>query len=182
MIANHFDEKQANDLLENCTKELKQNFDIFKDDYDLSSKVRWLYEHSENLQKALKHSEMPHIEKRRSIADKYFNIISSYYNEFVYENSIQEDNQSTNFMQGTKKIIWNGQKNALADIFRQLKNMNNSKNQPLIANSYEEIAQFLKDNFVCFENNTISTIVGTLKKNNDNLKQKSKIYISCKDE
>lgn len=77
------------------------------------------------------------------------------------------------------KLIWNGQKNALCDIFRQLKNIHNSKNEPLISNSYDEIAHFLKLNFDCFESNELSTIVGMLKKDHPKLKQSNKIEIKC---
>lgn len=80
------------------------------------------------------------------------------------------------------KLIWNGQKNALCDIFRQLKNMYNTSNEPLVSNSYDEIAQFLKLNFDCFSNNELSTIVGMLKKEQHKLKQSHKIQITCLDE
>ncbi len=64
-------------------------------------------------------------------------------------------------------IQWNGQKNVLADIFRQLKGINNKEGkdgEPLISNSYEEIAVFLKENFSCYIDTELSTILTTLKK------------------
>jgi len=60
-------------------------------------------------------------------------------------------------------IQWNEQKNVLTDIFRQLKRITNKEGKPIIGNSIEEIALFLRDNFSCFENTKLSTIQYTLK-------------------
>ncbi len=62
------------------------------------------------------------------------------------------------------KLNWQGQSNSLTYLFRQLKTQTNSKGEPLISNSYEEIAEFLKNNFNCYESVKIATIGGQLKK------------------
>lgn len=61
------------------------------------------------------------------------------------------------------KIQWTENKKILTDIFRQLKTIVNKNNTPVITNSNIEIANFLKQNFDCFENVTVSTIDGMLK-------------------
>ncbi len=63
------------------------------------------------------------------------------------------------------KLKWNGQKKALTDIFKQLKMINNKLNEPLIPNSYEDIAVFLKNNFEIFSSTELSTIQTTLRTN-----------------
>lgn len=57
-----------------------------------------------------------------------------------------------------KRLVWNGQKNALADIFYQLKTMVTEKGQPLLDASNEVLAQFLKGNFECFKNTSLGAI------------------------
>jgi len=64
------------------------------------------------------------------------------------------------------KIKWNGTKVQLYDIFRQLKNINSNKgSQPLIANSYTDIAQFLINNFEGFHDSNLRTIIDELERN-----------------
>lgn len=65
------------------------------------------------------------------------------------------------------KLIWNGNKNTLIDIFYQLRNMpsmKGSNNFPLLDNTYEEIAIFLKENFDIFRDTKIKTIEDVLTK------------------
>jgi len=70
---------------------------------------------------------------------------------------------------GTRIIIqWNEQSNVLTDIFRQLKQLTNKNHEPIVGNSNEEIALFLKENFSCFENTKLSTIQTMLKNTEGN--------------
>ena len=78
------------------------------------------------------------------------------------------------------KLSWNGQNNILIDIFYQLKRINNSKKEPLLPNSNEDIALFLKNNFECFNDTKLSTISGVLKKSERPLKSEKRILIECK--
>lgn len=77
------------------------------------------------------------------------------------------------------KLKWNGQKNALTDMFRQLKNIVNSKNEPLISASYEDIALFIKEGFTDFENTELSTILGQLKRAEQIKKTDKRVIIEC---
>lgn len=77
------------------------------------------------------------------------------------------------------KLKWNGQKNALTDMFRQLKNIVNSKNEPLISASYEDIALFIKEGFTDFENTELSTILGQLKRAELIKKTDKRVVIEC---
>ncbi len=63
-----------------------------------------------------------------------------------------------------KRLIWNGAKNALADVFYQLKNLNTDEKKPFLDASYERIAEFLKMNFECFNDTQIRTIKEYLEK------------------
>lgn len=64
------------------------------------------------------------------------------------------------------KITWNEQSNVLTDVFRQLKNIYNKNKEPLISNSYEELAVFLQNNFSVFSDTKLSTITTQLKNKN----------------
>ena len=79
--------------------------------------------------------------------------------------------------QNPVKLNWQGQSNSLIHLFRQLKNNHNKARQPLIPNSIEEVALFLKNNFECFEDVKISTIAGQLKKNTAPKKANKKIEL-----
>jgi hypothetical protein len=48
--------------------------------------------------------------------------------------------------------MWRGQKNQLYDVLRQL------KDKDLLANSYEDLAVFIKQNVDIFKNTSLSTI------------------------
>lgn len=63
-----------------------------------------------------------------------------------------------------KRLIWNGGKNALADVFYQLKTLCTDENKPFLDASNEQIAEFLKMNFECFNDTQISTIKEYLEK------------------
>jgi hypothetical protein len=63
------------------------------------------------------------------------------------------------------KLKWNGDKKALYQDIRELKRKNGKNGLPVLSNSYEEIAQFLRQNVEGFDNTTISTVLGALKKN-----------------
>lgn len=67
---------------------------------------------------------------------------------------------------GTIKLTWNGQNNALTDLFVQLMDMEVQGARgrvKLVPNNLKEIAQFLKQSFTCFENTKVTTIETTLK-------------------
>lgn len=74
-------------------------------------------------------------------------------------------------------IKWNEQSNVLTDIIKQLKTIYNKDSEPLIANSYEEVAVFLKNNFSCFAETKLSTITTQLKNNNNRPKSNRVIDI-----
>ena len=59
-------------------------------------------------------------------------------------------------------IQWNENKNVIISIFSQLKKIHTKKQEPLISNSNEEIAQFLKNYFSVFDKTKTTTIVRTL--------------------
>lgn len=63
------------------------------------------------------------------------------------------------------KLQWNGNKNQLYWLFRELKNLANKKKQPIISNSYDEIATFIVQHFTGFENANLPTITKELKSN-----------------
>lgn len=103
-----------------------------------------------------------------------------------WENYIEEEEEET--PPGTEfkqKLTWNGNQNVLYDLFRQLKNIaGKDKTNPLITNSAEEIAIFLKQSFTNCENLKVSTITAQLKNNqynpNNRPKQGRRIEIDCK--
>lgn len=72
-------------------------------------------------------------------------------NDHNFEKNIQ--------INSNPRLIWNGKKNTLADVFYQLKKMNGSNNQPYLEGSDTDIAIFLKNNFECFKDNSIETIL-----------------------
>ncbi len=64
----------------------------------------------------------------------------------------------------TIKVKWNGQKKSLTNLFHQLKNIHTQDRMPVIGNSYEELADFLQQNFECYRDTAYTTILGELKK------------------
>lgn len=78
----------------------------------------------------------------------------------------------------TKKLIWNGQSNTLIHLFYQLKKTNGKDNRPLLNNTIEDIANFLKESFECFENTKVNTIMAQLKKTAPPQKSTKTIQIS----
>ncbi|MES2138899.1 MAG: hypothetical protein V4511_04285 [Bacteroidota bacterium] len=81
---------------------------------------------------------------------------------------LSNENVNTQIAQLNSHVIikWNEQNNVLIDMIKQLKNIYNKDNEPLIPNSCEEIAVFLKNNFDCFSDTKLSTITTQLKSNN----------------
>ena len=75
------------------------------------------------------------------------------------------------------KLNWQGQSNSLTYLFRQLKAATNKKGEPLLSNSYEDIARFIQDNFEGYEEIKISTIAGQLKKTDKPKKADKKIEL-----
>ncbi len=62
------------------------------------------------------------------------------------------------------QLKWNGQKNQLYDVFRQLKSKYNNNGQTMLGNSYSDIAQFIVSNVEGFSNNSIGTIIDELER------------------
>lgn len=112
--------------------------------------------------------------------DEKVNFIARYLNERKRELEVDGISFTQIAANNTVKLKWNGQKNALIDIFRQLKAITNSDNEPLIASSYADISVFLKQNFVDFEETEISTILGQLKKGNQVKKFEKRVIIEYK--
>jgi len=69
------------------------------------------------------------------------------------------ENNSKTVTQSNSKLVWTSNKNALADLFVQLKRMNK------ITSTNNEIAHFLKNNFTCFESQKTKTIEGYFDEN-----------------
>lgn len=82
---------------------------------------------------------------------RWFTESPEFQNEETFENRV--------------KLKWNGDKKALYRDIRELKRKNGKNGLPVLSNSYEEIAQFLIQNVEGFENTTLSTVLGALKKN-----------------
>ncbi|MBK7342489.1 MAG: hypothetical protein IPJ06_04895 [Saprospiraceae bacterium] len=74
-------------------------------------------------------------------------------------------------------LKWNGTNNGLADIFRQLKGFANKKNKPLLDETNESIALFLKNNFECYRNTKVSTIKNLLERQSSRQKRVIRISI-----
>ena len=111
------------------------------------------------------------------------NYIKQLVNDFLDNkmNELKMDNHpSTIATTGNVKLQWNGQKNALIDLFRQLKNIANEHNEPLIANSYDDIATFIMNNFTNFEGTKRGTILTQLKTASLVKKTEKKVIIECK--
>ena len=75
------------------------------------------------------------------------------------------------------KLNWNGNNNSICYLFRQLKNFTNEKGLPLIPNTYDEIASFLKENISEFKNMEHSTILRLLNTDEKPKKATKKIEI-----
>ena len=76
-------------------------------------------------------------------------------------------------------LKWNGTNNGLADIFRQLKGFVNKKHKPLLDETNESIALFLKNNFECFRDTKVSTIKNLLeRKSSRPIKSDSNIHLT----
>jgi hypothetical protein len=89
-------------------------------------------------------------------------------NNFLSQSKGATIDRGNDQMKTNSNIIvqWNEQSNVLTDIFKQLKTIYNKDNEPLIPNSYEELAVFLQNNFSCFAKTKLATITTQLKNNN----------------
>ncbi len=95
------------------------------------------------------------------------------HSEVLSESDIENISKNNNKI----KLNWQGQSNSLAYLFRQLKIATNKKNEPLITNSYEDIASFIKDNFEGFDDIKLSTLITQLRKNSKPQKANKKIEL-----
>jgi hypothetical protein len=112
--------------------------------------------------------ERPVNQERKKRIEKW---LTDKENEFSNGNNIDTQSNSNVI------ITWNEQSNVLTDIFRQLKNIYNKDREPLIPNSYEELAVFLQKNFSCFSDTKLATIQTQLKKNDSRPKTSRVIEI-----
>lgn len=100
-----------------------------------------------------------------------------WYKDFLFETLNNLQNPSTISIQNPSmeprfKLTWNGDSNTLIHLFKQLKVKPSPKgNETLISNSYEDIAQFLKDNFTCFNSTDLATILRQIQNNKLNPKR-----------
>ena len=99
------------------------------------------------------------------LKNKYKPIIDLFNSSHENSNLAISDKNEKIVSSTRTKIVWKGQSSSLTYLFRQLKNITNQEKQPLIANSYEEIADFLKNNFSVYEKVKYATILGQLKNN-----------------
>jgi hypothetical protein len=101
-------------------------------------------------------------EELQAFYKQFIGYINQVYGTIENPSMKKSNNAST-----TPKLIWNGNKNTLIDIFYQLKNMpamKGNKALPLLDNTYEEIAIFLKENFETFKETKVKTIETVLTK------------------
>jgi hypothetical protein len=112
------------------------------------------------------------LEHKEFLAEKHKPFYEKYIEELLP--SLNEAEKKITSTHRTK-LNWQGQSNSLAYLFRQLKVFTNKKGEPLISNSYEDIALFMRENFTCFEDVEISTIAGMLKKTSKPMKADKKI-------
>ncbi len=88
------------------------------------------------------------------------------YSEFILyqlKEIVDPENIDLKISANKIKLNWKGNNNVLIDIFYQLKRIPTKSKDCLITNSNEELAQFLKESFDCFEDTKLSTITGQLK-------------------
>jgi hypothetical protein len=88
---------------------------------------------------------------------------------------LDKDSQYTN--NTSVKLDWNGQRNVLIDIFYQYKRTYTKDKKPVLSNSNEEIAYFLKNAFTCFENTKVDTIKTQLNKSDRPKKTENRIKV-----
>jgi hypothetical protein len=165
------------------------NFDLFFAlQFSLTNIIKGnIPEADEFLKFHLAHSFKRDLEKYKIFLDR----ICLKYNEFlknkyeplvkqfiVFQEYPNQDPESlTRQTDSDIKINWQGQSNSLTYLFRQLKNTVNENKEPLISNSYDEIAIFLKNNFLNFEKVKLSTVLGQLKKPQKPAKAVRKVVI-----
>jgi hypothetical protein len=109
------------------------------------------------------------------IIDSTINFLKEQYTIYNELLKIDKDSYFNNI--STTKIVWNGQKNVLIDIFYQYKREYTKDKKPIISNSNEEIAHFLKNTFSCFENTKIDTIKTQLNKSDRPKKAENRLKI-----
>lgn len=95
-------------------------------------------------------------------------LATAHYYFWLIEKEPQTMNRNNNFEHSTpnKRLVWNGANNTLADIFYQLKQITNEDRKPMLDASNELIAEFLRANFECFKDTSISTIKEYFEKEN----------------
>lgn len=72
------------------------------------------------------------------------------------QNTLNKNQSETRPM--SKRLIWNGKSNALADIFFQLRELKTDSGESFLEGSNDDLAEFLINNFACFEGNKLSTV------------------------
>lgn len=132
---------------------------------------------SGKINNALFYCNLSVIKKIREFIPELYNQYSRIWNEYIdLENTrtypmraisgptlIDQEPQQ---MRPGVKLQWNGAANTLYDVFRQLKNHHLPKGETLIEDGYDQIARFIQQSFVGFDEVATSTIRGELTKNN----------------
>jgi hypothetical protein len=90
---------------------------------------------------------------------------------------VKIDKDSKYISNSSLKLDWNGQRNVLIDIFYQYKREYTKDKKPIVSNSNEEIAYFLKNAFTCFENTKVNTIKTQLNKSDRPKKTEKRIKV-----
>ena len=88
---------------------------------------------------------------------------------------------SSDMISNRIKLKWNGNKNALVDVFLQLSQLTNKKNEYLLDNSESDIYKFIIETFSGFEDDNPETL-RNYKKEEKRPKGNNKIEIVLKDE
>ena len=177
---------------EPCIIDREDNsFDLFFAlQFSLTNIVDWdILEADEFLKFHLAHSFIGDLKKYKIFLDriclKYSEFLKEKYEPLVEQflKKLEHSNLgSKKLKQQPESVIkpklnWNGNNNSICYLFRQLKNFTNEKGLPLIPNTYDEIASFLKENISEFKNMEHSTILRLLNTDEKPKKATKKIEI-----
>ena len=110
-----------------------------------------------------------------NVIKSLIDFLKEQYSTYLELIKLDKDSQYTN--NSSVKLNWNGQKNVLIDIFYQYKRANTKEKKPILSNTNEEIAYFLKNAFTCFENTKIDTIKTQLNKSDRPKKTEKRIIV-----
>ena len=109
------------------------------------------------------------------VIESLIEFLKEQYSIYLELIKLDKDSQYTN--NSSIKLDWNGQRNVLIDIFYQYKRTHTKDKKPILSNSNEEIAYFLKNAFTCFENTKVDTIKTQLNKSDRPKKTENRIKV-----